>query len=66
MAVLRLLVLRSETCFNRAEETLQTGFIVGGETVKSFVQASDGDFPVMVGMTQSFGTASVVLDFLWD
>ena len=43
--------------FQPTEETLQTGFIVGGETMKSFVQASDGDFPVMVGMTQSFGTA---------
>ena len=43
--------------FQPTEETLQTGFIVGGETVKSFIQASDGDFPVMVGMTQSLGTA---------
>ena len=42
--------------FQPTEETLQTGFIVGGETVKSFIQASDGDFPVMVGMTQSLGT----------
>ena len=44
--------------FQPSEETLQTGFIVGGEKVKSFFQASDGAVPVMVGMTQSFGTAA--------